>query len=282
MSLTVNTNIASLTVQSNLTKASSATATSMTRLSSGLKINSAKDDAAGLQIATRLTTQIKGLTVATKNANDANSIAQTAEGALQQTTSILQRMRELAVQSRNDSNSSADRGALQSEFTQMSDELTRISTSTTFGTGMKLLDGSASGLQFQVGAMTGSDQHIDLGISLNASASGLGVSSAAITGSSVSGTHDAIDSAISAIDAALNTVNDTRADLGAKQNRLTSTIDNISNIISNATASRSTIQDVDFASETAELTKQQTLQQASTAILSQANQIPSAVLKLLQ
>jgi flagellin len=282
MSLTVNTNIASLTVQNNLNKASSATSTSMTRLSSGLKINSAKDDAAGLQIATRLTTQIKGLTVATKNANDATSIAQTAEGALQETTSILQRMRELAVQSRNDSNSTADRTALQSEFSQMSDELTRISTSTTFGTGMKLLDGSASGLQFQVGAMTGSDQHIDLGISLNASASGLGVGSVAITGASVSAAHTAIDSAISAIDAALNKVNTTRADLGAKQNRLESTISNISNIIENATASRSTIQDVDFAAETAELTKQQTLQQASTAILSQANQIPSAVLKLLQ
>ena len=282
MSLTVNTNIASLTVQNNLNKASSATSTSMTRLSSGLKINSAKDDAAGLQIATRLTTQIKGLTVATKNANDATSIAQTAEGALQETTSILQRMRELAVQSRNDSNSTSDRTALQSEFSQMSDELTRISTSTTFGTGMKLLDGSASGLQFQVGAMTGSDQHIDLGISLNASASGLGVASVAITGGSTSAAHTAIDSAISAIDAALNTVNTTRADLGAKQNRLESTISNISNIIENATASRSTIQDVDFAAETAELTKQQTLQQASTAILSQANQIPSAVLKLLQ
>ena len=282
MSLTVNTNIASLTVQNNLNKASSATSTSMTRLSSGLKINSAKDDAAGLQIATRLTTQIKGLTVATKNANDATSIAQTAEGALQETTSILQRMRELAVQSRNDSNSTADRTALQSEFSQMSEELTRISTSTTFGTGMKLLDGSASGLQFQVGAMTGDDQHIDLGISLNASASGLGVASVAITGASTSAAHTAIDSAISAIDAALNTVNTTRADLGAKQNRLESTISNISNIIENATASRSTIQDVDFAAETAELTKQQTLQQASTAILSQANQIPSAVLKLLQ
>ncbi|WP_040262310.1 flagellin domain-containing protein [Pseudomonas massiliensis] len=282
MSLTVNTNIASLTVQNNLNKASSATSTSMTRLSSGLKINSAKDDAAGLQIATRLTTQIKGLTVATKNANDATSIAQTAEGALQETTSILQRMRELAVQSRNDSNSTADRTALQSEFSQMSEELTRISTSTTFGTGMKLLDGSASGLQFQVGAMTGDDQHIDLGISLNASAAGLGLSGSVITGTDTSGAHVAIDSAISAIDAALNTVNTTRADLGAKQNRLESTISNISNIIENATASRSTIQDVDFAAETAELTKQQTLQQASTAILSQANQIPSAVLKLLQ
>ncbi|MFF7708612.1 flagellin domain-containing protein [Pseudomonas sp. NPDC007930] len=282
MSLTVNTNIASLTVQNNLNKASNSLTTSMTRLSSGLKINSAKDDAAGLQIATRLTTQIKGLTVATKNANDGISIAQTAEGALQETTNILQRMRELAVQSRNDSNSTSDRNALQSEFSQMSDELTRISTSTTFGTGMKLLDGSASSMQFQVGAMTGDDQHIDISITGNFSASGLGLTGSSITGSDVSAAHTAIDSAISAIDAALQTVNSTRADLGAKQNRLDSTISNLSNIIENATASRSTIQDADFAAETAELTKQQTLQQASTAILSQANQLPSAVLKLLQ
>jgi flagellin len=282
MSLTVNTNIASLTVQTNLNKASSATATSMTRLSSGLKINSAKDDAAGLQIATRLTTQIRGLTAAAKNANDATSIAQTAQGALQETTSILQRMRELAVQSRNDSNSRSDRTALQSEYSQMMDELTRISTSTTFGTGMKLLDGSASGLQFQVGAMTGDDQHIDLAIDIDASISGLWVAGTAITGGNVSDTYIAVDTAICCIDGALDQVNSARADLGAKQNRLDSTINNIANIIENATASRSTIQDVDFASETAELTKQQTLQQASTAILSQANQIPSAVLKLLQ
>ncbi len=282
MALTVNTNIASLTVQNNLNNASSALSTAMTRLSSGLKINSAKDDAAGLQIASRLTTQINGLTMATKNANDGISIAQTAEGALQESTNILQRMRELAVQSRNDSNSTADRTSLNAEYAQMSEELTRISTSTTFGTGMKLLDGSASTLEFQVGAMTGSDQHITLSLTGNFSASGLGLSSTSISGSSNDAAHSAVDASISAIDAALATINSARADLGAKQNRFSSTISNLNNIVSNATASRSTIQDADFAAETAELTKQQTLQSASTAILSQANQLPSAVLKLLQ
>ncbi|WP_407315848.1 flagellin domain-containing protein [Pseudomonas sp. nanlin1] len=282
MALTVNTNVTSLTVQKNLNKSSDALATSMGRLSSGLKINSAKDDAAGLQIASRLTTQIKGLTVATKNANDGISIAQTAEGAMVETSNILQRMRELAVQSRNDSNSSAERTALNSEFGQMSDELTRIANSTTFGGGLKLLDGSAGTLEFQVGSATGDDEHISLSLTGSFTASGLGLSSSTISGAAGSGAHTAIDSAITAIDAALTTVNSARADLGAKQNRLTSTISNLNNIVENATASRSRVQDADFAAETAELTKQQTLQQASTAILSQANQLPSAVLKLLQ
>lgn len=287
MSLTVNTNIASLTVQKNLNKASDAQSTSMTRLSSGLKINSAKDDAAGLQIATRLTTQIRGLNVAVKNANDGISIAQTAEGALQESTNILQRMRELAVQARNDSNSSDDRAALNKEFAQMSDELTRIANSTTFGTGMKLLDGSASTLSFQVGANaddSDNSQTISLDLSQKFDASSLSVASGsvAISGATSSATHSAIDSAITAIDAAIQTINDTRADLGAKQNRFSSTISNLNNIVENATAARSRTQDVDFASETAELTKNQTLTQASTAILAQANQLPSSVLKLLQ
>ncbi|NAT40469.1 flagellin FliC, partial [Pseudomonas syringae pv. actinidifoliorum] len=143
MALTVNTNVASLNVQKNLGRASDALSTSMTRLSSGLKINSAKDDAAGLQIATKITSQIRGQTMAIKNANDGMSLAQTAEGALQESTNILQRMRELAVQSRNDSNSSTDRDALNKEFTAMSSELTRIAQSTNLN-GKNLLDGSAS------------------------------------------------------------------------------------------------------------------------------------------
>lgn len=151
MSLTVNTNIASLTVQKNLNKASDALSTSMTRLSSGLKINSAKDDAAGLQIANRLTSQVKGLTVAVKNANDGISIAQTAEGAMQESTNILQRMRELALQSANGSNSDDDRSSLQQEFTALSGELTRIASTTTFG-GRNLLDGSFSSTSFQIGS----------------------------------------------------------------------------------------------------------------------------------
>ncbi|UVJ45426.1 flagellin domain-containing protein [Pseudomonas sp. LS1212] len=281
MALTVNTNISSLAVQKNLNKSSDALATSMNRLSSGLKINSAKDDAAGLQIASRLTTQIKGLTVATKNANDGISIAQTAEGAMVETTNILQRMRELSVQSRNDSNSAAERTALNSEFQEMGSELTRIANSTTFGGGLKLLDGTAGTLQFQVGSAVGTDERISLTLTGVFTASGLGLGTSTISGAAGSAAHAAIDSAITTIDAALVTVNSARADLGAKQNRLSSTISNLNNIVENATASRSRVQDADFAAETAELTKQQTLQQASTAILSQANQLPSAVLKLL-
>jgi flagellin len=282
MSLGVNTNVASLAVQKNLGKASDALSTSMTRLSSGLKINSAKDDAAGLQIATRETAQIRGQTVAIKNANDGISMAQTAEGALQESTNILQRMRELAVQSRNDTNGTADRTALNAEFGQMSDELTRISASTNLN-GKNLLDGSAGTMTLQVGSNTGSANHIDLVLSSKFDAASLSVasSSVAITGTSSTASTN-IDNAITAIDAALAAINATRANLGASQNRLTSTISNLQNVNENATAALGRIQDTDFAAETANLTKQQTLQQASTSVLAQANQLPSAVLKLLQ
>lgn len=282
MALGVNTNVASLSVQKNLGKASDALATSMQRLSSGLKINSAKDDAAGLQIATRETAQIRGQTVAIKNANDGISMAQTAEGALQESTNILQRMRELAVQSRNDTNGSADRVALNAEFAQMSDELTRISASTNLN-GKNLLDGSAGTMQLQVGSDTGSANRIDLVLSSKFDAASLSVASGSVVISGTSATASGnIDKAITAIDAALATINSTRANLGASQNRLTSTISNLQNVNENATAALGRIQDTDFAAETANLTKQQTLQQASTAVLAQANQLPSAVLKLLQ
>lgn len=285
MALGVNTNVASLAVQKNLSRASDALSTSMTRLSSGLKINSAKDDAAGLQIATRETSQIRGQTVAIKNANDGISMAQTAEGALQESTNILQRMRELAVQARNDTNSTADRTALNAEFGQMSDELTRISASTNLN-GKNLLDGSAGTMTLQVGSSTGSANRIDLVLSSKFDATSLSVASGsvAITGTAGSaGTASAnIDNAITAIDAALASINATRANLGAAQNRLTSTISNLQNVNENATAALGRIQDTDFAAETANLTKQQTLQQASTSVLAQANQLPSAVLKLLQ
>ncbi|MFK3970486.1 flagellin domain-containing protein [Pseudomonas sp. NPDC087358] len=278
MALTVNTNVTSLNVQKNLNKASDALSTSMTRLSSGLKINSAKDDAAGLQIATRETSQIRGQTVAIKNANDGISMAQTAEGALQESTNILQRMRELAVQSRNDTNGTADRGALNSEFGQMSDELTRIAKSTNLN-GKNLLDGSAGTMALQVGSDVGSANRIDLVLSSKFDATSLSVASGSV---SISGTSGSIDNAITAIDAALAKINETRANLGASQNRLTSTISNLQNVNENATAALGRIQDTDFAAETANLTKQQTLQQASTSVLAQANQLPSAVLKLLQ
>lgn len=283
MALTVNTNVTSLSVQKNLNRSSDALSTSMTRLSSGLKINSAKDDAAGLQITTRMTAQIRGQTMAIKNANDGISIAQTAEGAMQETTNILQRMRELAVQARNDSNGTQDRVALNKEFAAMSDEITRIANSTNLN-GKNLLDGTAGTMTFQVGSNTGSANQISLTLASGFGAATLSVDSATtqITGNSSATAQASFSAALTRIDAALQTINSARADLGAAQNRLTSTISNLQNINENASAARGRVQDTDFASETAELTKQQTLQQASTAVLAQANQLPSAVLKLLQ
>ncbi|MHC8355173.1 flagellin domain-containing protein [Pseudomonas sp. LB3P81] len=281
MALTVNTNTTSLNVQKNLNKASDALSTSMTRLSSGLKINSAKDDAAGLQIANRMTSQIRGQTMAIKNANDGVSIAQTAEGALQESTNILQRMREISLQSRNDSNGTADRTALDKEYQQSIAELTRIAQSTNLN-GKALIDGSAGAMEFQVGAGTTSDNQITLTLSTSFDASALLLTGTTISGTSNGANHSAVLSAISAIDLALNKINATRADLGAAQNRFSTTISNLQNINENAEAARSRVQDTDFAAETAQLTKQQTLQQASMSVLAQANQLPSAVLKLLQ
>ena len=283
MALTVNTNTTSLNVQKNLNRASDALSTSMQRLSSGLKINSAKDDAAGLQISNRMASQIRGGNQAIQNANDGISVAQAAEGGLQATTDILQRMRELAVKARNGTNGTADQTATNAEFAQMSDEITRISASTNLN-GKNLLDGSAGTVTLQVGANTGSANHIDLVLSSKFDAVSLSVGSGtlALTGATVTGATTNIDNAITAIDAAIAAIGATRASLGASQNRLTSTIQNLQNITENTTAAQGRVQDTDFAAETANLTKQQTLQQASTSVLAQANQLPSAVLKLLQ
>ena len=280
MALTVNTNTASLNVQKNLNRASDALSTSMTRLSSGLKINSAKDDAAGLQIATRMTSQLRGQNMAIKNANDGISMAQTAEGALQESSNILQRMRELSVQARNGSNSTEDQTALNTEFQEMSKELTRIATATNLN-GINLLDGSAGTtgqVLIQVGSNTTADVDtitLDLGATA-LDATGLGVNADVLTDATTAAT------AIDNIDAALETINGVRSVLGAAQNRLTSTISNLQNVNENVSAALGRIQDTDFAAETAQMTKQQTLQQASTSVLAQANQLPSSVLKLLQ
>jgi flagellin len=191
-------------------------------------------------------------------------------------------MRELAVQSRNDNNSTTDRDALNKEFTQMSAELTRIANSTNLN-GKNLLDGTASTMTFQVGSNTGTSNQITLTLSASFDANTLGVGSAiTIAGSTSAVSETNFSAAVTAIDKALDTINASRADLGAAQNRLTSTISNLQNINENASAALGRVQDTDFAAETAQLTKQQTLQQASTAILAQANQLPSAVLKLLQ
>lgn len=283
MALTVNTNIASLSVQTKLNRTSDALSTSMSRLSSGLRINSAKDDAAGLQIATMMTSEIRGQAVALRNASNGMSIAQAAEGALHETTQILVRMKELAVQARDDTNGTAQRKALDDEFAKMSNELTRLSESSKLN-GRPLLDGTAGVMELQIGTGTSAADRISLELSDKFDATSLGVASATVvlSGATVADAHRNADAAMSAVDAALALVTSTRAGLGAAQNRLTSTVANLQSMRENTDAARGRIQDVDFAAETAELTKQQTLQQASTSILAQANQLPAAVLKLLQ
>jgi flagellin len=283
MALTVNTNIASLSVQTKLNRTSDALSTSMSRLASGLRINSAKDDAAGLQISTLMTSEIRGQNVALRNANNGMSIAQAAEGALNETAHILIRMKELAVQARDDNNGTAQRIALNDEFAVMSDELTRLAQSSKLN-GRPLLDGTAGIMELQIGTGTTAADRIALVLSDSFDATSLAVASStlALSGATPADAHTNVDAAMQAIDVALAKVTSTRAGLGAAQNRLSSTVANLQSMRENTEAARGRIQDVDFAAETAELTKQQTLQQASTAILAQANQLPAAVLKLLQ
>ncbi|MGN5519496.1 flagellin [Halopseudomonas sp. Lyrl_26] len=395
MALTVNSNIASLNAQRNLSGSTNALSTSLERLSSGSRINSAKDDAAGLQISNRLTSQINGLNVAVKNANDGISIAQTAEGALQESTNILQRMRDLALQAANGSNGQSERDALNSEVTQLKKELDRISNTTTFG-GEKLLDGSFGTKGFQVGSaaneiisvgidevssksmagnfftqalgsvtvpnaedavdgvaeltvtVDGKDPVVlsvelkatdtaeqaedkfaaalndaNLGFSVQkdengawtilSGAKGDDPDASAVTsiefaeGTATGVTFTDIDgtaatraavtenrvkdidisnalgaqSAIMVIDDAMKAIDSQRASLGAIQNRFDSTINNLQNIAENASASRARIMDTDYAAESANLAKNQIMQQAGTAMLAQANQLPQAVLSLL-
>ncbi len=270
MALIVNSNIASLNSQRQLNRSTEALGSSYQRLSSGKRINSAKDDAAGLQISSRLTAQINGLNQASRNANDAISLAQTAEGALDEYTNSLQRMRTLAVQASNGSNTTSDRTALDAEYSELELELTRIQTDTEFG-GKKLLDGNYAE-DFQIGANAG--QTINITISKDLSATGVSVAGDLTTFSNA-------QTAITQIDAALATVNGVRADLGAKQNRFASVIRSNDNTAENVSASRSRIQDTDFAAETAQLARTSVLQQASSSMLAQANQQPQIALSLL-
>lgn len=399
MALTVNTNVASLNTQRNLNVSSKSLDVSLQRLSTGYRINSAKDDAAGLQISNRLTSQVNGLNVAARNANDGISLAQTAEGALQQSTNILQRMRSLALQSANGTNGPAERKALNEEVKELKEELDRISNTTTFG-GQKLLDGNFGVKSFQVGAAANENISVAMSSSSASSlkgefyeqvatgatalaaipkdgelsiavvttqgsatikvgvkatdtlvdinkkiAAGIGESNLGVGGFYISGgntmnvvsaedmssgaransltsititdgaginatgltlaaptvtpalaaAHTASDvsqvditseegsqKAVLIIDQALVTIDSQRAELGAVQNRFENTIANLQNIAENASAARSRIKDTDFAAETSELTKNQILQQAGTSILAQANQLPQAVLGLLQ
>lgn len=375
----INTNVMSLNSQRNLSGSSDALATSLQRLSSGLRINSAKDDAAGLAIANRFTTQIRGMDQAGRNANDAISLTQTAEGALVEVSNNLQRIRELAVQSRNATNSQTDRDALNAEATQLLSEINRVAEQTSFN-GVKLLDGSFSNQSFQIGADVG--QTIDVTSIVDATTANLGsygratVTSAVSTGFAnalaagdvtingvdlgaigaaasaserseqimsainktsgesgvyaikdtsntitlVSTTDDIViagaataltadtgltaattaratttgistvdissvagaDAAMQAMDSALQVINSTRADLGALQNRFSSVVSTLQTSSENLSSSRSRIMDTDFAKETASLTRAQILQQAGTAMLSQANSAPQGVLSLLR
>jgi flagellin len=266
MAQVVATNIASLNAQRNLSSSGNSLATSLQRLSSGLRINSAKDDAAGLQISNQLTSQIRGMTVAARNASDGISLAQIAEGAMDEVSNIFQRMRELAVQSANGTNSSNERTALNAEFQALSSEVTRIAGNTRFGN-TNLLDGSLN-TTLQVGDKGG--ETIALTIATVTTVGG-----DLLTAGNATTALGALDTAITGIGAA-------RGGLGAIQNRLESTIANANSIIENASAARSRIRDADFAVETANLTRTQILQQAGTSVLSQANAIPQGVLSLLQ
>lgn len=272
MALVVNSNIASLNSQRQLARSTDDLQTNYQRLSSGKRINSAKDDAAGLQISSRLSAQINGLNQASRNANDAISLAQTAEGALDEYTNTLQRMRTLSVQSSNGSNTTIDRAALDSEYQELATELTRISDQTEFG-GVNLLDGNYDE-GFQIGADAGQTITIEISQDFNASqiASGVDVTISTFAGA---------QSAITLVDSALAAVNDVRADLGAKQNRFSSVIRSNDNTAENLSASRSRIEDTDFAAETAQLARSSVLQQASSSMLAQANQQPQIALSLL-
>ncbi len=379
MTITVNTNVSAMTAQRYLNKATGELNTSMERLSSGNKINSAKDDAAGLQISNRLTAQSRGLDVAMRNANDGISIAQTAEGAMNESTSILQRMRDLALQSANGTNSASERQALDEESTALQDELNRIAETTSFG-GRKLLNGSFGEASFQIGASSGEaiimgltsiraddfrmggqsflaeqgkdkdwgvpagardlkfefttqagelvtldvlakdgDDIEELATYINgqtdklkasvdqdcklqifaaepnlqgdlAISGGLATELGLNGGPGVKTTVQDIDitsvggsqNAVGVLDAALRYVDSQRADLGAKQNRLSHSINNLANIQENVEASNSRIKDTDFAKETTQMTKAQILQQAGTSILAQAKQLPNSAISLLQ
>lgn len=313
MAQTINTNLNSLNAQRNLSTSQTSLATSMQRLSSGLRVNSAKDDAAGLAIAERMNTQIRGMNVAVRNANDGISYAQTAEGALGKMGDSLQRMRELAVQSRNATNSAGDQANLQKEFRQLQSEILRTVNGSTFN-GQTLFESTAATtIEFQVGANTTANDRIIVdrvrlsgGTAVTAdsatsgaaddvvlatvtgqwtgpSATGIGIAIGGVGTSDVASAVDttAIDNAIKVIDAALDKINDKRAVFGAAQNRFEAVVSNLAVNIENQSAARGRIMDADFAAETANLSRAQILQQAGNAMVAQANQLPQQVLKLL-
>ncbi|AWI54310.1 flagellin FliC [Aquabacterium olei] len=333
MPQTINTNIVSLNAQRNMGSAQASLATSMQRLSSGLRVNSAKDDAAGLAIAERMSSQVRGMNVAVRNANDGISLAQTAEGALGKIGDNLQRMRELAVQSRNATNSTGDRANLQKEFVELQKEIDRTLNGTKFN-GKKLFTSEGADLAFQVGANTTAEDRITVaGANLSGgtagaatsktdattlsdayddattdaardtaaqaimatitsgtgstagqwtASAGIGIASKDSAGTDVTDVGGGIDAAIDVIDKALDIVNDKRASFGAAQNRFEAVISNLNVNIENQSAAKGRIMDADFATETANLSRSQILQQAGNAMIAQANQLPQQVLSLLR
>lgn len=266
----INTNVASLNAQRNLNASQGALNNALQRLSSGLRINSAKDDAAGLAIAEKMHAQTRGMNVAMRNANDGISAAQTAEAGLSAIGSHLQRMRELAVQAASGQYDSTNRAALDAEYQQLASEINRAMDATNFN-GKKLLDGSFTAINFQIGATTTTESQIAVNIN-SVAADALGNISSASTATA----------AMSAIDVALDTVNENRASLGAIQARFEGILTQLATAVENTEASRSRIMDTDYAAETAKLARAQILQQAGTAMLAQANALPQNVLSLLQ
>jgi flagellin len=287
MAMTINTNAMSLNAQRNATNNAASLATTMARLSSGLRVNSSKDDAAGLAIADRMNTQVRGMNVAIRNANDGISLAQTAEGGLAGLNDMLQRMRELAVQSINSTNTTGDLVKLNNEYTELASELARTMSATTFNgqTILNVATATANDFTFQVGANSGSDNRITLAAS-SVSLSGSVLTAVASGGTTASALDTAANSGniarIQSLDNAISAVNDRRATLGAVQSRFEQTIANLRIGVENQAAARGRIMDADFAAETANLSRSQILQQAGTAMIAQANQQPQNVMRLLQ
>ncbi|MBY0465728.1 MAG: flagellin FliC [Burkholderiales bacterium] len=268
MAMTINTNVMSLNAQRNAASTQISMATTMQRLSSGLRVNNAKDDAAGLAIADRMNTQVRGMNVAIRNSNDGLSLVQVADGGLATMTDALQRMRELAVQSLNGTNTSTDRAALNTEYAQLVSEVSRIADATQFN-GVSILGASAQAFTFQVGANVSQIISVTTGAVNTAMATTIDTLSAAA-------------SALAEIDTRLKTINTNRATYGAAMSRFEYTITNLRNAVENQSAARGRIMDADFAAETANLSRTQILQQAGTAMIAQANQMPQNVMRLLQ
>jgi flagellin len=287
MSSIINTNIISLNAQRNSAMSQASLSTSMQRLSSGLRVNSAKDDAAGLAIAERMNAQTRGMNVAIRNSNDGISLTQTAEGALAQVGDALQRMRELAVQASNATNSNSDKVSLDKEFGELAKEIQRVMAGTSFN-GKHILGSDAGTQSFQVGANTTTNDTISISTTNMTSATEItsvaGTDNAGTSRAKIDSTANstAIATVINNIDTAIDKVNSERATMGASQNRFTAVISNLQVSVESQSAARSRIMDADFASETANLSRAQILQQAGNAMIAQANQLPQQVLSLLR